>query len=132
MCLDWNQKSDQNSEGSSYEEFSLSVDIFIRKVGQNKGKQKNVRDSEEFKLNGNQDIMAQLYIRDKSIRHHPRLCRTQRKTGYCWTLTSEFNFRHREHSLSSCFSKQGGELAAIDYLLSCCQNNIVDNYRLNR
>ena len=107
------------------------MDIFIRKVGQNQGKQKNVRDSEEFKLNGNRDIKAQLYIRDKSISHHPRLWHTQRKTGYCWTLTTELIFRHKEHSLSSCFSKQGGELAAIDYLLGCCPNDIVDNYRLN-
>ena len=32
------------------------------KVSQNQGKQKNVRDSEEFELNGSRDIEVQLYF----------------------------------------------------------------------
>ena len=46
---------------SSWAEFELSGDIFIRKVSQNQGKQKNVRDIEEFALSGSRDIEVQLY-----------------------------------------------------------------------
>ena len=40
--------------------FELSEDIFIRKVSQNEGKQKIVRDSEEFESDGSRDTEVQL------------------------------------------------------------------------
>ena len=46
---------------SSLAEFELSGDIFMRKVNQNQRKQKNVRDDEEFELNGGRHIEVQLY-----------------------------------------------------------------------
>ena len=46
---------------TSQAELELSGDIFIRKGSQNQGKQKNVRDSKEFKLKGSRDFEFRLY-----------------------------------------------------------------------
>ena len=58
-------------------------------------------------------------MRDKLIgRHPPSVAYSKENSGSYWTSTTVLNFRHKEHSLSSFFCKQGCLLTAIDYLLN--------------
>ena len=46
-------------------------------------------------------------MRDKSIgRHPPPVAYLKENSGSYWASASILNFRHKEHSLSSCFGKQ--------------------------
>ena len=45
----------------------LSGDIVIRKVSQNQGKQKNIRESEEFELTSSRDIEVQLCLNSQVL-----------------------------------------------------------------
>ena len=43
-------------------------------------------------------------MRDKSIaRHPPSVTYSKENSGSYWASTTALNFRHKEHSLSSCF-----------------------------
>ena len=45
-------------------------------------------------------------MRDKSIATPPSVAYLRETFGSYWASTTVLNFRHKEHSLSSCFGKQ--------------------------
>ena len=52
-------------------------------------------------------------MRDKSIAIPPSIAYSEENSGSYWASTTALNFRHKEHSLSSCFGKQESLLTEL-------------------